>query len=585
MARLTNLKSALAGTIYTALWLLSCSPGGGTEIPEGYVGTLYLKDGRVAARASVRIVKQDYLLGKSTSETKRDILRTTDDYGNIVLDDVLLEDGYYYIMGELGSLKSCADSVLFEGGVCAPITDTLRVTGSISGRVRLYYGHDPTETHILFGPHATYWLKDSSGAFTISDLAEGRYTVRFETKFDLYRAVDTTIIIKSGCDDTIREPIIIPPYTDPIEGFSYVIDTLMRSVTLKWNRITSSSFAGYQLSIRGWERQVSSSTVHFYIQVLLNDTAKTVYLTDSLEAYVRTLDVYGNPVGYPTEIISIGAVDMVSEQTVHTPQDSVRVAGWIFYKGNFHILRTSMYDMSDAAIDVISDSGTLVSTYPLNTINTNPVGIASYGDSLYVLNRKNDDTLCLHNVIMGQSSTCTTTMVLAGITAGGGSNVNMGFGIDADGIIYVANSLTTYALRFDGTIITRNDGLNPHFALNENYLYTHTNEFPDKICRLSIINEKITVVTRHVYDTYKILSDVTPQGFAANDNGIICCISSVNLFVFDEQETFKARTFIPEGGKVVSLSLTGDNRLYLLYSNRRISTMDLSGLIIGGEDD
>ena len=576
--RLLGRRSLLACALAVGIWLLGCnSPnGGGSDIPPGYVGTLYNEDGSGAANVVVHFIKNEQpplkSLGKSLLEVRKEITRVTNDKGYIVIDDITLEDGFYSVLGENenGELKSYTDSVLFENGECDTFTDTLKKTGSITGRIKLHYSDHPVEevSVYFFNTQKQYYLVDKDGMFTISDLAEGSYRVRFDIKYDEYHAFDTVITIRSGVHDTMPESIALT-YEIEVTNFSYTMDKLMRSVTLFWDRIDSTKIGGYKLETYDGIQHLS--------QVILKDTSIIIYLKDYVGARVSTYNLRYDEMNNFTNWIYITAKDIASIKTIALPVDSVRSKGWGLINNQFHIVRTSLYNPREMSISVYEKDGKLVSTRPLAGQVKQPLAVASKGDSLYILGNKNDDTLCIHAITTGDSLVCTDNV---NIPSNFGFGANLAF--DSAGMIYVSQFRTTYVFSPEGVLIDKKDGLATHFGFSGKGLFTSVDGdsvINKRIVKFELQNNSDLVATDTlVYDKYRLVTN-TEKILAANNKGIICCLIELSLFIFNEQESFNARLHIEDAAEVVDLILTDENLLYLLYVTGRIDVIDINEVV------
>ncbi|MBN1575470.1 MAG: hypothetical protein JW913_02905 [Chitinispirillaceae bacterium] len=570
MMRLFDMKLLTVYALAAGVGLFRCTPvdqAGGTEYPPGYVGTLYQENGSVAANAIVRFIKDE------PRDGGKEIARVTNDNGYIIIDDTVLEDGVYYAFGENenGDLKSFTDSILFDDGSCSPLTITLKKTGSLTGKIQLRYASDPLEevSIYFFSTQKQRYIVDKDGMFTISDLAEGSYRVRFDIKIDEYHPFDTIITIRSGCRDTMPLPVKLM-YRIEIDTFWYTMDTLMRSVTLFWERIDSTAIGGYKLETIDGVQQL--------YQVLLKDTSITIYLKNFLGARVSTYDPISNKeMGNFTDWIYITAKDIAAIKTIALPADSVRTKGWGFINNQFHVVRTSFYDKTKVSISVHEKDGKLVTTRFLNGLakdSSTVLSVASKGDSLYILEKKNDDTLCIRAINPEDSLIRSANIT---IPSNFGSGANLAFG--SNGMVYVSQFRTTYVFDEDGVLKYQQDGLATHFGISGNGLFTSVDGAPLNVAKFEFQdNGSLALANTFVYDKYGLIVNTDPRAFAANNKGIICCLIELSLFVFDEQETFKARLHIENAPEVVDLLLTDDNYLYLLYVTGRIDVINLAGI-------
>jgi hypothetical protein len=596
MMRVPLKKFALCAAAFASLCWLSCH-GGGTEIgSEGVViGTLYQEDGSGAPSAVVRIVKQEVPeLSKKAAQTSgeyKEFIVVTDSRGNIAVEKNVIADGYYSVTGEKGVLKSFTDSVLFVNGLCEKVYDTLRETGSLSGKIILQrFGDDPKSAMIyVFGARVWGEVYDN-GNFTLPYLAEGRYPVRFDAKYDVYRSYDTVITITAGMNDTLVSPVILP-YVIMITGFGYTIDTLMRGVTFYWDRIDTGYIGGYQLQTREketWQKWV-----------LLRDTSMSLYMRSCIEARVRPLEKESDDgLGNFTPSQRICPVDKFRIKTIEVSSDQTRTIGWTLSGGRLNVLSTSRYNPRDARIAVYELDGRPVSIYPLpeNEV-TEPLAIASKNDTLFILDKKSSETLCVLAVIVNDSVECMMKFVVPS-NFGTGGDLEFGF----DGKMFISQYLTTYIFGSDGVQLSYKNGLATHFALTRSALYTTTyealdegdssagntdsgyvdliaEEIPPKRVMKFTLDDKGNLDPAGSFECDKlhVIRDFVPKLFAANNSGTVCCLLDEGLFVYNENSRETKRVQIDNSNSIVDMLITEDDVAYLLYDKGRIDLVNLVG--------
>ena len=72
-------------------------------------------------------------------------------------------------------------------------SDTLRAPGSLTGTVQMQGTDNPTSVIILvFGTPLWSAPQDTTGTFSLANLAQGSYHVRFLTTTANYKVLDTT---------------------------------------------------------------------------------------------------------------------------------------------------------------------------------------------------------------------------------------------------------------------------------------------------------------------------------------------------------------------------------------------------------
>jgi hypothetical protein len=548
--------------------------GGGTEVPPGYVaGRMYIEGGGLAAKTAVRFVKitgqQLVKISSEKQESVDEMTVVTNDRGEIIFEDEQLKDGYYTVSGELKTLKSYMDSVLFNDGVCDTIIDTLRSTGSLTGKIKLYYGDDSRQTSVyLPGTKDFYFIDDTSGVFTIDNLAEGVYRARFDTKYSVYLPLDTVITIRSGHHDTLPNPINLH-YLIQIQKFAARYDTLMRCVTFTWGYIDSSIINGYNLEIdNGYSRLP---------RVIPDDTTFSLYLDNYIVGRLSTISISNSFMQNYTQWIYISARDIFPIKSIVLPTDSVRTAGWTLVNDQFCVLRSSLFNSREWSCCVYDKGGVLRSTTSLKNIVKNPLDIAAKGDTVYVLEKKNDDTLCIHPLFGNDSIVCTSNLL---IPSNGSTSANFAFA--PDGKVYVSQNLSTCILDSSGRQIGKVNNLAANFALSETEFYTFMNGInspgkPMKIAHFKLEDDTMVLIDTPVYDTYGSYADI-PRIFAANNKGIVCCSVGQSIFVYYRYQNreFHARLYLGNQSGIADLLLTDRNELFILYVTGRIDIADLS---------
>lgn len=577
--------------------------GGGTEIgPEGgyRIGTIYNEDGTTASDVSVRFIKRDEPLmsnlGKiiSNDEHITEYLTvTTNRNGEIILEDIVLDDGIYQMLAEKGTLKSFTDSIqIDDGAVEEPVTDTLKKTGALTGRVCLQYGYNPCRVQIfVYGAREMYAVDDTTGRFTINNIAEGEYMVRFYPGYEDYNTLDTRITIRSNAHDTLSEEIEMPLSDAIIRNFSFKMDMDMRAVTFFWDRIDTGLIGGYKFE---WKEGVSVSTEMIYF-----DTSKTVYLNNAIDARVGAVSKNGdNLIGNYTPYITVHAIDSLKIKTIALPVDTVRAIGMAYANDNFNVLRVNRDDPRSGGIyiGVCSRTGQWLEEYALDTgVVKEPVAIAAFQDTLYILDRINYDTLCVKRVILDDTQiTCDIKCSIPNFGVG----CNLDFG--SNGEIIIGQYQTTYVMDSEGAIQSKKGGIAAQFAVNGELLYTGQKYEPTKIVKYKLTPDReLDSINEYTLDPYNVITDVSlrPKLLTVNSSKIVCCLLNASLFIFNEEykdtsgmsEEDKAsvknqvknqRLYIENEVAVVDMHLMNDNTLYMLDQRCRIDVVRIDGAII-----
>ena len=247
MRKCRIILSLFIGFLISGLIEFRCtSPiGGGTETGDAKVaGRLYCSSGSPAAHAQVKVTRWNL----SPRESDVIVAMTVTDKTGAYHFDSLPSDTFN-ILGSGDSGLSYLDSIVVNANDAHTTLppDTLKAAGSIRGRAQLEPGDDPRTVLILFmGTNSWTTPDDSSGNFSIENLAEGTYRVRFLTTLDNYLPKDTTLSVTAGKETIIPYPITLVYTGLPAPtNLSVSYDTLHGCAILKWNRVTVSNVAGY----------------------------------------------------------------------------------------------------------------------------------------------------------------------------------------------------------------------------------------------------------------------------------------------------------------------------------------------------
>ena len=164
--------------------------GGGDVVTTGKV---YLPDGSTASNCTMTAVPSNAVPGSDMNIP----VTTTDTGGRFVFKDLLLET--YNLFAKKGDFASYRKNIQL-GNIERQVlpNDTLKPVGSLSGVVKLSASSDSRSVLILvIGGTTASWPNDS-GWFSISELAEGTYHIRFLALDYKYEIIDTSFTVISG---------------------------------------------------------------------------------------------------------------------------------------------------------------------------------------------------------------------------------------------------------------------------------------------------------------------------------------------------------------------------------------------------
>jgi alpha-tubulin suppressor-like RCC1 family protein len=217
MKQSRTLQALIISGLVLYCMLLSCvNLSGGTETGDARVsGMLYNPNGSGAMYATVKVTRWNRSARDSDLVFDTTI---TDSSGAYRFASVPSDT--YTILGAGDSGFSYLDSVVVNANdthMQLP-PDTLKPSGSVSGRVTLENGGDPRTVRILV-MGTTSWAApyDSSGNFTVSPVAEGSYRIRIIDTLGNYQPKDTVLQVTAGKESPLSHPLSLvsapPPPT------------------------------------------------------------------------------------------------------------------------------------------------------------------------------------------------------------------------------------------------------------------------------------------------------------------------------------------------------------------------------------
>jgi len=305
-------KVSIALSISTLAFLLSfCTTkptqtSGGSETGNVALvsGELYKATGP-AIGAEVYFVKVNYNPHTGTLAKAHAIMDTvtTDSAGRYGTN--ILDTGTYNVfgVGTDGNL-SLLDSIHITGDTQALPPDTLKAPSSIAGTLKMYFTDSPGSVFIIMFGTGTVVLPQLTGGFSLANLAEGSYSVRFLSTLDRYLPLDTTLRITAGTPLTLPDSIVLPLKIPTPAGFKAAYDTLKQIVTLTWGKGDSARVKGYNV----YRQHVDSAEVKVNALPLLSP----LYI-DSTGGQDQ---IY---------IYSVVAVDFENKEGIRTAGDTVKI--------------------------------------------------------------------------------------------------------------------------------------------------------------------------------------------------------------------------------------------------------------------
>ena len=233
---------------------------------------LYNPGGSPAVHAKVRFFPINYNphTGSLSKKLASADSATTDSTGNY---SVKLDTGTYNVLATGDSGVVYQDSIIVtKDSAIRPPADTLKVPGGLRGRVHLQPGDDARTVFILFmGTNTWGTPDDSTGKFTVTNMAQGMYRVRVLTTLDAYVPKDTALSVAAGKVDSLAHDIVLQ-YTGIPRPTGLIVsyDTLRQTVILAWTGADTSLITGYNVY-----RAVKGQNLALITQTPLPDTVKT----------------------------------------------------------------------------------------------------------------------------------------------------------------------------------------------------------------------------------------------------------------------------------------------------------------------
>ena len=206
------MRSFAALFITTSVLLFQCSldiaggPGSGSETTNSITVAAAYPDGSPAAGAIVRLRASDYLplTGSPGNTSAKNLDTITDNSGSVLLTN--LDSGSYSI--EINDRQGYAALVSFQvdSGDTDSLGSVLKKTGTISGSV-----NSSTEVSSaiaeIYGLERVTAIDPLTGEFTIEDIPEGTYSIRFSSEDD--PEIKTEVYGVTVMESSSPEPLIV----------------------------------------------------------------------------------------------------------------------------------------------------------------------------------------------------------------------------------------------------------------------------------------------------------------------------------------------------------------------------------------
>lgn len=269
---LNNSKSGLLALLVSIFtFFIYCSSNlAGSEVTNEKTA-VYMPGGKQpAAQALVQIVPVDHIPGSGKVDST-----ITDNNGAYSVSGI--PEGYYNIIATKDTLASLLDSIYIKNGVRIP-DDTLEMAGSLTAWVKLQPDKNPRSVIVqVIGTAEYYTNVDSSGKFTLSNIAEGSYQLRLEITQDPdYITTFKNIRIRAGIHDTLYDSIeMIYNGIPVVTGLTAQYDEKTSVITVKWDQTNYSDLNDYAVFRDSPDSmKLSESPIAYVKSAVFYDTLK-----------------------------------------------------------------------------------------------------------------------------------------------------------------------------------------------------------------------------------------------------------------------------------------------------------------------
>jgi hypothetical protein len=224
--------------VTAAALLLACNRLSGPAA-SAKSAIIYLQDGQRATHAVVKIFEAGSVDGKPIA------VYITDDKGGFSIEN--LPTGVYNLWAEKDSASLFQDSVIVATAQTTLRSDTLECASSLTGRVGLKLEHDPrTVTVRLVGTDRAFDIADLHGAFTLTGLASGVYSLLLTSTIPEYVPTVKTLSVAGCSHDTLGGTLRLAVSGIPlVEDIRIVQDTATGEIKISWKKTHHRDFMDY----------------------------------------------------------------------------------------------------------------------------------------------------------------------------------------------------------------------------------------------------------------------------------------------------------------------------------------------------
>lgn len=205
------------------------------------LGVIYRPDGRPAAGARVLI----YAAG-DTQTTPR-VQGIVDDAGHVSLNGRLAAGSWNLLIRNADGTALFQDSLPCDGSKLTVLSDTLRRTGTVKGRIRVQPQDKPTIAWVQLLGAGRYANVDDSGHFAFDSVPSGRLTLAALTLQSQYTPTFRAAPLRPDSILDLGTIDLIYTGVPMVTGVKAKWDSSSNVVTLTWDSTSAPGILGYRI--------------------------------------------------------------------------------------------------------------------------------------------------------------------------------------------------------------------------------------------------------------------------------------------------------------------------------------------------
>jgi len=231
-----NPRSLLKALLPAAALLAGCDSGdniAGTSSETHTISLVNRPDGTAAAGARVRL----YAFANDTQMVRQAYV---DGNGQVPLSG--LKSGYYSMLVQdpMTGKAAFVDSLYSDGDTIYMRPDTVRATGTVTGKVRVQAMHSPSIAWIHLLRAGIYANADSAtGAFTLTGVPGGTFNLVARTAYQEYTPTFRSVKVKGDSVTDLGTIDLVYSGLPLVTGIKAVYDSIAGVVHLSWNAADS----------------------------------------------------------------------------------------------------------------------------------------------------------------------------------------------------------------------------------------------------------------------------------------------------------------------------------------------------------